>query len=181
MKLPATTNTIELCVEFAICLILGAGCSDPAAPGPKSLNIRGASAIVGETKFAFWQRHAKQEGFEDDQKIMICVDFNYDETGSGSDYQHHMQASHPDGRKIDWQIDFPEGKKVTLSIDGKGYDLSKGSLFLVTTKGGKTQVRQLNTTLPEGGHDPQGAYISFAETDPDVVKFVADAAISKAP
>jgi hypothetical protein len=181
MKLPAPKNVTALCVEFASCLILMAGCSGAPVPGPKSISIQGASAIVGETKFAFWQRHAKQEGFEDDQKIMICVDFNYDETGSGSDEQQHMQASHPDGRKIEWQIDFPEGEKVTLSIDGKGYDLSKGSLFLVTTKGGKTLVRQLNTTLPEGGPDPQGIYISFAKSDPDIVKFVADAARSTTP
>ena len=104
----------------------------------------------------------------------------YNETSNDSDYDGHFRtrASHPDGRRIEWEIEAPDGKNVKLRIDGADYDLPKGSLFLVTTKTGHTQVWQLNKELPDAGHDMENCE-AFAKRDPDVMKFIAEAANPK--
>ncbi len=63
---------------------------------------------------------------------------------------------------------------MKVSIDGAKYDLSKGSLFLMKTKGGETQVRQLRTDVPDAGPGLE-SFEAFAESDPDVRKFVDEA------
>ena len=56
-------------------------------------------------------------------------------------------TSSPDGRRFDWQLETGDGRSVKCHLDGKEYDLSKGTLFLVKTKGGKTEVEQLSRDL----------------------------------
>jgi hypothetical protein len=64
-----------------------------------------------------------------------------------------------------------DGRTVKFSLDGKEYDLSKGNLFLVRTKGGKTEVEQLSRDLSAVNPDVESCK-DFARKDPAVSKFV---------
>ncbi|HJZ58808.1 MAG TPA: hypothetical protein VKE74_27950 [Gemmataceae bacterium] len=52
-------------------------------------------------------------------------------------------------------------------MDGKDYDLAKGTLFLVRTKGGKTEVEQLSRDLSAVQPEPESCK-TFAQKDPAV-------------
>jgi len=52
-----------------------------------------------------------------------------------------------DGRRFEWSLETVDGRTVKCHLDGKEYDLGKGTLFLVKTKGGKTEVEQLTKDL----------------------------------
>jgi hypothetical protein len=71
--------------------------------------------------------------------------------GSGSTnnpiYSGSGSAKAADGGAYKWQVETTDGKAVKFSIDGKEYDLSKGSLFVMKVKGDKTEVHQLKRDL----------------------------------
>ncbi|MEZ4737138.1 MAG: hypothetical protein R3E79_59420 [Caldilineaceae bacterium] len=47
-----------------------------------------------------------------------------------------------DGRRVDWQLETADGRTATLHIDTQPFDLAAGTLFLITTTGGSTQIQQ---------------------------------------
>src|SRR5262245_62244048 len=86
--------------------------------------------------------------------MMICSD-----TGEGTTSSKDSSAGPPwvrkvegfaaskDGRRFDWQLETTDGRSVKCRVAGKEYDLAKGALFLVKTKGGKAEVEQLSRDL----------------------------------
>jgi hypothetical protein len=52
-----------------------------------------------------------------------------------------------DGRKVEWQWQTADDKTGTMTINGSSYDLAAGVLFLVSTRGGRVRVRQLQRDL----------------------------------
>jgi hypothetical protein len=46
-----------------------------------------------------------------------------------------------------WQLEATGGKSANCRINGKDYDLSKGGLFVITTKGEQAEVNQLKRDL----------------------------------
>jgi hypothetical protein len=62
-------------------------------------------------------------------------------------YTEYGSASAPDGRAYSWKLETADGKTGKLTIQGQDYDLSKGALFVVRTKGGSVQVLQINRDL----------------------------------
>ena len=167
------------CFVAVVCLFGILGCTGGAAPQFEShVSITERGTVVGTTKFAFWQRQARTNGWEDNQKILIWVDFNYNAEVRGSDNKSRTRAYHNDGRGVVWEIGASQGEAVTISFDGKEYDLSKGALFLVKTNGGETEVRQLSTAVPDAGDEYEN-FEAFAKTDPDVREFIDAAGNSK--
>jgi hypothetical protein len=49
----------------------------------------------------------------------------------------------PDGRKVQWKCMTTDGKTGPVTINGVEHQLANGPLFLVTTRNGKTEVKQL--------------------------------------
>jgi hypothetical protein len=49
----------------------------------------------------------------------------------------------PDGRKVQWKCVTTDGKTGPVTINGIEHQLANGPLFLVTTRNGKTEVKQL--------------------------------------
>ena len=76
-----------------------------------------------------------------------------------------------DDRRLDWQLETPDGSSIKVRLNGKEYDASKGNLFLVKTKGGKTEVEQLTKDLP-GGLPDRKMVEAFARNDAAVSKFL---------
>jgi hypothetical protein len=79
--------------------------------------------------------------------------------------------SSPDGRRFDWQLEKTDGRSVNCQVDGKEYDLAKGTLFLVKTKGGKTEVEQLSRDLSAVKPDTESCK-DFARKDSTLSKFL---------
>lgn len=78
------------------------------------------------------------------------------------------------GDEVTWECRTADGKPVTLSVGGKEYDLADGSVFLLRTKESPVGVVQLKRDLAGIEVTPVGLR-GFAETDPEVSAFLADA------
>jgi len=86
--------------------------------------------------------------------------------------------SSADGRRVDWKWKAPKEKGGDFQINGIPHDLANGTLFLVSTKGGQVRVTQLDVDLSKVQSDKQG-FEAFANTQPKVAQFIAEAAGQK--
>ena len=105
--------------------------------------------------------------------VMIWHDLNGESeahsTGSSSGpiYTERGYARSADGRSLTWEVQTREGKEGEIDIGGARYDLAAGSLFIVTTEGGGTAVRQLVRDLSDVPLDHDGI-LAFARRDPEL-------------
>jgi hypothetical protein len=51
-------------------------------------------------------------------------------------------------RNVDWRCETGDGTNGSMEINGMKYDLAQGNLFLVATKTGKVNVRQIQRKFP---------------------------------
>jgi hypothetical protein len=155
----------SLIFVFLVCV---GGCQKTTPPGA---DIVGGQIQNTSYTFLHWK-----EGL----RVMIWYDITEDVgsggSGSTSDpiYRLEGHASAPDGRRVDLRLETADGRTATYSINGQRYDLSRGALFLVTTRGERTQVRQLNRDLSTI-HPTNESCEAFSETDPDVSAFIRSA------
>ncbi len=154
---------------LALLLVFGAaGCQKSTPPGPDV-----ASDQVGNTTCTLltWK-----EGLRINLWFDSTGNFHYSGSGSTRDpiYTETGQVLAADGRTIDWKVETSDGKSAAFSIAGQPYDLAKGSLFLVTTQGGKTQVQQLVFDLSKlpAVHESCQA---VASSSPEVSSFIQTA------
>jgi len=49
-----------------------------------------------------------------------------------------------DGRRVEWQVQTTDGETAQFWINNVDYDLGAGALFILTTRNGTTDVRQLS-------------------------------------
>lgn len=47
-----------------------------------------------------------------------------------------------DGREVNWRVETTAGNTSAIFIDEQSYDLRQGTLFLIRTRGGETQIIQ---------------------------------------
>jgi hypothetical protein len=85
----------------------------------------------------------------------------------GRVYGERGSARSADGRSFEWELQTTDGKTGQVRIGKASYDLSTGTLFIVTTGGGTTDVRQLDRDLSAVPLD-HDAILTFAEKDPDL-------------
>ena len=83
------------------------------------------------------------------------------------------------GKRIEWEWNSPRDKGGDFQLDGAPYDLSKGSVFLVSTKGGQVRVEQLDADLSSFPTQRRGnmqtAFKDWAKGEPKVGQFLAEA------
>jgi hypothetical protein len=77
-----------------------------------------------------------------------------------------------DGRIVACQCRTRDGKTGRVIINNVSYDLAGGRLFLVSTRGGGTRVRQLQRDLDKVQATDRGVE-RLAKTDPEVARYVA--------
>jgi len=97
--------------------------------------------------------------------------------GKGSE-KYEGQQKAPDGQKVEWQCETTDGKTGKMIINGSSYELSKGSLFLVSTRGGKVEVRQVQRNLLKVKPD-QESVEKLLKEDADAASFFAEKAKPK--
>jgi hypothetical protein len=113
-------------------------------------------------------------GWKQGPIIMICCDIAGAGCGTSDGYsgpppvrQASGSASARDGRRMDWILERTAGQSAKFWVNGKEYDLSRGTLFLVKTKAGKTEVEQLDRDLSAVQPDQESCK-KFAQEDPAV-------------
>lgn len=96
-------------------------------------------------------------------------------SGSTSDpvFRQRGRAESRDGRSYEYTFETTDGKTADFSIDGQEYALSQGTLFLIKTTGGETQIQQLDHDLSEIVPTNEGCE-AFARDNPEVAQFIRD-------
>jgi hypothetical protein len=158
---------------IVLVLVMASGCkgSPQPEPDPPVLSFAEKDGTV------FFLR-LKEVG-----TIIICCDIPGGAGGTGSSgsgpppvRKAHGYAFAKDGRRVDWELEITDGgKSVRFSANGNEYDLSRGGLFLVKTKGGKTEVEQLNQDLSTVHPDIEGCR-NFVRTNPATSKLLGEGA-----
>ncbi len=159
-------------VLLVLAVLALSGCMTRSTPPGAST----AAGAVGAGAYTFLQCN---EGLT----IMIWDDIGESHsnhgTGSTSDpvFRQSGQAESPDGRSYYYQVESEDGISGRFTIDGKEFDLSQGTLFLVKTRGGETRVQQLSRDLLEVSFDEVSfnneAFWGFAASDPDVAELIS--------
>ena len=110
----------------------------------------------------------------DGLSILICSDIaggssmSTTMTGSSPPVQKSVgYAASQDERRLDWLIEKRNGQKTTCRLNNKDFDLQKGTLFLVKTKGGETKIDQLTQDLSEVSPDTE-SFTDFAKKNSEV-------------
>ncbi len=83
--------------------------------------------------------------------------------------QHKASAR----QRVEWECETTDGKTGKMIINGSSFELAKGALFLVSTQGGKVEVRQFQRDLLKVKPD-QESLERLLKDDPDVGSFFAD-------
>ena len=129
-------SVLGFLVAFSL-LILGVGCSPGTEPG-------------GPTFFGVFKKTSVYAGgWGTGTAVVIWTDIEQGGSSghSGSpgrrmEYSGGMGETH-DGRKVAWKCVTTDGKTGPVTINGVEHQLANGPLFLVTTRNGKTEVKQL--------------------------------------
>ncbi len=156
----------------ALLTVLATGCHQPSP----AISAQSLDTAVGEGKVRFIQ-YRRTGGT---QAVMICLDSRGDASfnqgtgapGPGNNTEKGSE-SWRNGRRWEWQvaIETADGSSIKVWLDGKEYDASKGNLFLVTLKGGKSEVEQQARDLSAVQPD-WNSVKEFARTDAVVSKFL---------
>jgi len=88
----------------------------------------------------------------------------------GAQSTFEVQRSSSDGQKFDWHCETADGKTGKGMLDGQSYELAHGMIFLVSTKGEKRQVRQLQRNLADTTAGPDSLEKLLKE-DQEIVRF----------
>lgn len=118
--------------------------------------------------------------WEEGLAILIWQDLSYGTgetcsgTGSTEDpvYRLECNVDAPDGRSFGWKVNTSDGVTGEMWIGERSFDLSKGTMFLVSIGEVDLQVEQLQRDL--SGLDPSIEAIStLADSEPDVANFIS--------
>jgi hypothetical protein len=82
------------------------------------------------------------------------------------------------GKKITWEWKGAREKGGDFTLNGKPYDLAKGTLLLVSTKGGDIRVTQLDVDLSQIKPNEKGLQ-GLAKKHDKLAKFIAEASAQK--
>ena len=175
MKHEQANHAGRTCVAILLgCFTCSVGCSSPSAQ-KVPLGSGGTACLIGETV-------AMYGNWGDKKAVVVWSDFQGANSVGGSvssaHAEYHGRVEHRDGRRIDWKCETSDGTTGTVIINGANYDLTKGRLFLVSTKEGPVRVVQLDRDLssPASGHSDLER---LAKTDEVVTAFVAGSQKSK--
>src|SRR5579884_3115406 len=79
-----------------------------------------------------------------------------------------------EGCQVMWEWATRDGQTGTVTINGAEYEPAAGRVFLISTRGGQVQVRQLPRDLSEVQAEQEG-FLALADSDPEIARFVVAA------
>jgi hypothetical protein len=163
-----TTILIALTGLFFVFLVVLDGCQRYTPPGPNT-----HTAKVEDTSYVLLR-------WDEGLSVMMWFDFTgvvfTSGQGSTSDPIYtasgHKEAT--DGRRVEWQFKTEDGITATCKINETKYDLSKGTLFLISTRNDRVSIQQIERDL-SGVSPTVESCTDFAKNDPDVSAFIKTA------
>jgi hypothetical protein len=103
--------------------------------------------------------------------VLVWSDLPASTSGSGATATGYRGSLTSDGRRVDITCETKDGKAGKVTLAGKTYDLAAGSVFLIATKTGLPEVRQLKRDISQ--LEPTAKSLEqFAKNDPDLAPFV---------
>jgi hypothetical protein len=168
-SIPTTVLLLSACLAVAS---LTACAPRLTAPAPDV-----AAGAVDGTGYRFLR-------WKEGLAIIIWYDFRGDsgssstssggDLGSPSTYTIHGYAESEDGDRFEWEVETSDGKSARFRIDGRPYDLSQGTLFIVSTADGLADVTQLERGL--SGVEPNHTSVAaFARGNAELAPLVGAA------
>jgi hypothetical protein len=97
--------------------------------------------------------------------------------GTGAE-RYEGQQKAPDGQKVEWQCETTDGKTGKMVINSSSYELAKGTLFLISTRGGNVEVGQFQRDLLKVKPD-QESLEKLLKGDADIGSFFSHKAKPK--
>ena len=82
------------------------------------------------------------------------------------------------GKKITWEWKGAREKGGDFQFNGKPYDLAKGTLLLVSTKGAEVRVTQMDVDLSKVEPNEKG-FEGLAKKHPTIAEFIREASGDK--
>lgn len=149
-------------------VVLLAGCAPKSTPP-------GANAISGVAEGARYSYHYWDEG------LALLFWYNFSSGGEGcvgsratedAVYRLECDVDALTGQRVTWLAETPDGVTGDLWIDGRRYDLTKGSMFLVTARGDTPHVEQVMRDASQWTRDAN-FLAALATEDPAVIDFIA--------
>jgi len=141
------------------------GCSKSTAPGPDM-----AGGVFEEASYTLMK-------WKEGLTLMIWHEALASSNNHGSSstessvYTLEGYTESEDGIRIEWHLETSDGKTAQFAIDNTSYDLSEGSLFIISTIIEAPTVLQLNHDL-SGVQPNYDSCIAFGKSDPDVASFI---------
>ncbi len=173
-------SSVKNVVATAWALMLVSSCG--RAPGPASPDLGGSSGIIT------WSSSAGKgnplPGIDQGSvyhlgtAFVLWIDAPGGGGGSSSSNVQGVKCQGSllarDRRRVEFHCETKDGKTGQVTIDGVTYDLTDGNLFLVSTAGDQSQVKQVKGSLTELKFE-QESLEAFGKNDPDIAGFFKNA------
>jgi hypothetical protein len=112
--------------------------------------------------------------WEEGLRVMIWHDgVNHISCSSSSNGQYEIEctAESINNHTFTWRLKTNDGETAQFSIDNQPFDLSNGSLLIVQSSGGNTEIKQLARDLTNVQADAD-SITEFGLSDPDILAFI---------
>ncbi len=155
-----------LVISLALLALVVGGCAGKSTP-PGADIAYGSVEGAGYT-FMRWQKGLALMIWQRDTNSLMC-----EGGGSTQDpvYELNCQAESEDGYRLDWTVRTTDGETAQLEMGNASYDLSGGTLMLVTASDAGLEVIQLDRDLSGIPFD-HNQITAFALSDPDIAEFI---------
>jgi len=146
------------------------GCGQQVGTGKAPPPQNGLCAEINNGTMCFYR-------WNDKLAVMICADLEGSMrtmggfSGPPSVRKAEGSVSAQDGRKLEWLLEEKEGQKIKCRVNDKEFDLDYGTLFLVKTKGGETEIEQISQDLSAVKADIE-SFKEFARKNPAISKLI---------
>ena len=133
-------NRSHLIYLLSLTILLGLGLAAcfgrTTPPGP---DMAGGAYESASYEYFHWREGLDIMIWHDAVSSSVC-----NSSGSTSSDTHvvQCQATSESGDDLFWQIETSDGRTAQLSINNQLFDLANGTVFLITTAGGQTDIQQ---------------------------------------
>jgi hypothetical protein len=137
------------------------------SPNAKLLDPETASGVYVHSGFEFYR-------WEEGMRLMIWHDgINHQSCSSSTNGQYEIECHGVSigNHTFELRLETNDGKTAQFSINGNQFDLVDGGLFIVTSSGEDTSVRQLVRDLSEVQANAESV-TEFGLSDPDIQEFI---------